>query len=225
MAKDFVSQHVVDGYDEHIRKLIPAYDLLHQHIQAILSTNFSQENIRVLIIGCGTGYELGYLLKRFPTWKFVVSDLSSTMLDKAKANVHLWQSDHRVEFILGDFAEYYKESTFDIVLTILVSHFIPYDSKASFFQSIGQVLKLNAMLISFDLMRFETVAEALQLKEICLYNGLSEKQAQAMLDRLELDFYPLSEAETIQYFQKAKLFNIKQFIQVASYRGFYAIKN
>ena len=27
MAKDFNSQYVVDGYDEHIRKLIPGYDL------------------------------------------------------------------------------------------------------------------------------------------------------------------------------------------------------
>ncbi len=28
MAKDFQSQTVVDGYDEHIRKLIPGYELV-----------------------------------------------------------------------------------------------------------------------------------------------------------------------------------------------------
>ena len=36
MAKDFQSQTVVDGYDQHIRKLIPGYELVHLQIQAIL---------------------------------------------------------------------------------------------------------------------------------------------------------------------------------------------
>ncbi len=35
MAKDFHSATVVAGYDSHIRKLIPGYELVHQHINAI----------------------------------------------------------------------------------------------------------------------------------------------------------------------------------------------
>ena len=40
MAKDFQSQTVVDGYDQHIRKLIPGYELVHLQIQAILKKFF-----------------------------------------------------------------------------------------------------------------------------------------------------------------------------------------
>ena len=54
MAKDFQSQTVVDGYDQHIRKLIPGYELVHLQIQAILKTHLP-EHANVLIVGCGTG--------------------------------------------------------------------------------------------------------------------------------------------------------------------------
>ena len=67
MAKNFNSQHVVDGYDVHIRKLIPGYEVVHQQIQALLKT-YVNEHAHVLIVGCGTGYELGYLLQLFPNW-------------------------------------------------------------------------------------------------------------------------------------------------------------
>ena len=50
MAKDFNSQHVVDGYDLHIRKLIPGYEVVHQQIQALLKTHVN-EKAHVLIVG------------------------------------------------------------------------------------------------------------------------------------------------------------------------------
>lgn len=53
MAKDFHSATVVAGYDSHIRKLIPGYELVHQHINAILSSHLP-ETAQVLVVGCGT---------------------------------------------------------------------------------------------------------------------------------------------------------------------------
>ena len=59
MAKDFNSPQVVEGYDEHIRKLIPGYELTHQQVDAILSHHYGdQENVQILVVGCGTGYEI-----------------------------------------------------------------------------------------------------------------------------------------------------------------------
>ncbi len=37
MAKDFNSPKVVEGYDVHIRKLIPGYEVIHQQVDAICS--------------------------------------------------------------------------------------------------------------------------------------------------------------------------------------------
>lgn len=229
MAKDFQSTHVVNGYDEHIRQLIPGYDLAHQHIQALLKVDVFNEYARVLIVGCGTGYELSYLLQLFPKWTFVVTELSETMLSKAKQNVQQYNIDNRVEFILGDFAvndfaDRYSDASFDVVLTILVSHFVEYETKPNFFKNIYKVLKQNGIFITFDLMKFKSKKEAELLKCICMQNGLSEKQASTMLSRLEDDFYPLSENETLNLFEKIGFHEIQRFIQVASYKGFITSK-
>ncbi len=42
MAKNFHSEVVVASYDDHIRKLIPGYELVHQQIEAILSTELPE---------------------------------------------------------------------------------------------------------------------------------------------------------------------------------------
>ena len=73
MAKNFHSEVVVASYDDHIRKLIPGYELVHQQIEAILSTELP-ENAHILIVGCGTGYELSYLLQQHPNWTFTAID-------------------------------------------------------------------------------------------------------------------------------------------------------
>ena len=50
MAKDFTSQQVVDGYDQHIRKLIPGYEVVHQQILAVLKT-YLPERAHLLVSG------------------------------------------------------------------------------------------------------------------------------------------------------------------------------
>ena len=140
MAKDFNSQHVVDGYDVHIRKLIPGYEVVHQQIQALLKT-YVNEHAHVLIVGCGTGYELGYLLQLFPNWSFTATDLSATMLDKAKQYIQPLDALHRVEFALADVDQLKTDSIYDAALSILVTHFVPYAHKPDFFKAIVFALK------------------------------------------------------------------------------------
>ncbi|MDY6467673.1 class I SAM-dependent methyltransferase [Acinetobacter faecalis] len=229
MAKDFESQHVVNSYDQHIRQLIPGYDLAHHHIKALLKSHIKNKYAQVLVIGCGTGYELSYLLQLFPKWTFVVTELSETMLSQAKQNVQQLNEDERVEFVVGDFAsssfaDQYSEINFDAVLTILVSHFIEYETKPNFFRNIYNALKQNGIFLTFDLMKFETENESEILKDICMQNGLSEKQASTMLSRLNDDFYPLSENETLGLLEKIGFHKTQRFIQVASYKGFIVFK-
>ena len=86
MAKDFNNPMVVDGYDDHIRKLIPGYELIHLQVNAILKT-YLPEQANLLIVGCGTGYELQYLAEQFPQWTFTAIDPAITMLEKAKSHI------------------------------------------------------------------------------------------------------------------------------------------
>ncbi len=223
MAKDFNSQHVVDGYDVHIRKLIPGYEVVHQQIQALLKT-YVNEHAHVLIVGCGTGYELGYLLQLFPNWSFTATDLSETMLDKAKQYIQPLDALHRVEFALADVDQLKTDQAYDAALSILVTHFVPHAHKPDFFKAIYSRLKQQGVFIGFDLTAMKTDQERGMLKHICEKNGLSTAQSTAMLSRLADDFYPLSEQETFEQLSLAGFGSVQRFTQILSYQGFIALK-
>ncbi|OTG66168.1 SAM-dependent methyltransferase [Acinetobacter sp. ANC 4470] len=223
MAKDFNSQYVVDGYDVHIRKLIPGYEVVHQQIQALLKTYVS-EHAHVLIVGCGTGYELGYLLQLFPSWTFTATDLSATMLDKAKQYIQPLDALHRVEFALADVDQLKTDPIYDAALSILVTHFVPYAHKPDFLKAIYSRLKQQGVFIGFDLTEMNTDKERETLKNVCEGNGLNTVQSAAMLSRLADDFYPLLEQETFAQLSLAGFASVQRFTQILSYQGFMALK-
>lgn len=224
MAKDFNHVQVVQDYDVHIRKLIPGYEVVHQQIHALLKT-YVPENAHILIVGCGTGYELGYLLEKFPNWHFTATELSITMLDKAKQYIQSLNGSDRVNFILSNVNDLaVPDHTYDAALSILVAHFVTYLDKADFFQAIYARLKPQAILLTFDLIQSSNSDEAITLKHICMANGLVEAQADAMLKRLADDFYPWSEQETFQQLKKSGFHTVQRFSQILSYQGFIATK-
>lgn len=221
MAKDFNSQRVVDGYDQHIRKLIPGYEVVHLQIKALLKTYMPNE-AHLLIVGCGTGYELGYLLQAFPNWRFTAIDLSLTMLEKAKAFIQSLGEDQRVNFVLGDINHLKTNFGFDAALSILVTHFIPFEQKDEFLLSIQRKLKQDGIFITFDLTQIITQKEKETLKHLCEINGLTPDQTMAMLKRLDHDFFPLSEELTCQALSNAGFKEINRFTQILCYQGFIA---
>ncbi|MCG2609292.1 class I SAM-dependent methyltransferase [Acinetobacter sp. SM34] len=221
MAKDFKSQYVVDGYDEHIRKLIPGYEVVHQQIRALLKT-YVDEYAHVLIVGCGTGYELGHLVQSFPDWTFTATELSETMLDKAKHHIHALNASHRVEFVLGNLDQLKTGQSYDAALSILVTHFVDYADKPQFFKAISSRLKSQGIFITFDLTRIKSEQGLQALKYLCEANGLTTSQAAAMVDRLDDDFYPLSEQETFEQLKGCGFDSIERFTQILCYQGFIA---
>lgn len=223
VTKDFNSQHVVDGYDHHIRKLIPGYELVHQHIQAILTSHLS-EHQHVLIIGCGTGYELQYLLKSFPHWTFTVTELSANMLEKARQHVEQLQQSHRVHFILGSHTDFEQEPQFDAVLSILVTHFVPYRSKQNFLDQVFSILNPNGIFISFDLMALQSGFERQVLPKLCEINGLTSFQATKMMDGMAEDFATVTEFAYLQMLKKSGFKDIQSFLHILSYYGYWAFK-
>ena len=193
MAKDFNSPKVVEGYDEHIRKLIPGYEVIHQQVDAILQSVLPP-NAHILIVGCGTGYELEYLLKRHPNWKFTAVDPSLTMLQKAQEQVELLDKSSQVIFVHGETSALPLENCFDAALSILVAHFIADDIKPVFFKGIYDRLKEKAILLTYDLMTCVNPQHLQALRYLCLAQGLTEEQCQKMLnidknDILKLSFF------------------------------------
>ncbi|MNY86062.1 class I SAM-dependent methyltransferase [Acinetobacter calcoaceticus] len=223
MAKDFNSPKVVDGYDEHIRKLIPGYEVIHQQVDAILQSVL-KPNSHVLIVGCGTGYELEYLLKRHPNWKFTAVDPSLTMLQKAQEQVELLEKSSQVTFVHGETSALPLENCFDAALSILVAHFIADDVKPAFFKDIYNRLKENAVLLTYDLMTCINPQQLQALRYLCLAQGLTEEQCQKMLERMAQDFFSLTTEGYIKLLQKSGFESVQSYAQVLTYQGFIAKK-
>lgn len=223
MAKDFNSPKVVDGYDEHIRKLIPGYEVIHQQVDAILQSVL-KPNSHILIVGCGTGYELEYLLKRHPNWKFTAVDPSLTMLQKAQEQVELLDKSSQVTFIHGETSALPLENCFDAALSILVAHFIADDIKPAFFKDIYDRLNQNAVLLTYDLMTCINPQQLQALRYLCLAQGLTEEQCQKMLERMAQDFFSLTTEGYIKLLQKTGFESVQSYAQVLTYQGFIAKK-
>lgn len=223
MAKDFTHPKVVESYDEHIRKLIPGYELIHLNIQAILKSHLN-EPPKILIAGCGTGYELLYLSQLFPQATFVAIDPSLEMINKAKLRLTDLNVLERIEFIQGNTSVLTSfENQFDVALAILVSHFIAEPSKTDYFRDIFKSLKKGGVLFSYDLMEMDSTHQQL-LKNLTELNGLTAKQSQNMFDRLDEDFVLISPDQMIKLLKTVGFHEIQSFMQVLSFYGFISYK-
>jgi tRNA (cmo5U34)-methyltransferase len=223
MAKDFNSPKVVDGYDQHIRKLIPGYEVIHLQVDAILQSVLPP-NAHILIVGCGTGYELEYLLKRHPDWKFTAVDPSLTMLQKAQEQVEILDKSSQVTFIHGETSALPLENCFDAALSILVAHFIADEIKPVFFKDIYDRLKEKAVLLTYDLMTCVNPQQLQALRYLCLAQGLTEEQCQKMLERMDQDFFSLTTEGYIKLLEKAGFERVQSYTQILTYQGFIAKK-
>lgn len=224
MAKNFDHPKIVENYDEHIRQLIPGYELMHLHILALLETHLKEE-AKIAIVGCGTGFELNYLLDHFPKAEFVVFDPSAAMLEKTKQIVQFKQQMHRVTILQGDTTVLQKyPENFDAVLSILVFHFISHACKKSFLGDIYHALKQDGVVLSFDLMQFEEPNDQLVLKNLVTKIGLSEKQSQVMLERIHDDFNLMMVKEMKNLYLQAGYQNLRTFCQMSNFYGLKAVK-
>ncbi|QXA09397.1 class I SAM-dependent methyltransferase [Acinetobacter pittii] len=223
MAKDFNSPKVVEGYDEHIRKLIPGYEVIHQQVDAILQS-VSPSSAHILIVGCGTGYELEYLLKRHPNWKFTAVDPSLTMLQKAQEQVEFLDKSSQVTFVHGETSALPLENCFDAALSILVAHFIADDMKPVFFKDIYDRLKEKAVLLTYDLMTCVNPQHLQALHYLCLAQGLTEEQCQKMLERMAQDFFSLTTEGYIKLLERTGFESVQPYTQILTYQGFIAKK-
>lgn len=228
MAKDFHSANVVAGYDSHIRKLIPGYELVHQQLNAILSSHLP-ENAQLLVVGCGTGYELQYLLQQHPQWQFTAIDPSLNMLQQAEKNIQSVLGHERVRFIQADTQQFAQQAQvenlqFDAALAILVAHFVAVAEKTLFFQDIYQTLKPKGILLSYDLMQQTEIIELRWMQNLALESGLTVLQAEKMIARLADDFHLISAEAQQSLLTQVGFRQSKTYCQIMNYYGFFAQK-
>ncbi|MEM6502678.1 MAG: class I SAM-dependent methyltransferase [Cyanobacteria bacterium P01_C01_bin.89] len=201
------------NYDTRIQKLIPGYSLLQQLTAAQLLSLFPS-SANFLIVGAGTGSETITFAKANPHWTFTALDISEDMLAIARKKFTDECLNHRINIHHGDISTFKPETPFDAAICFFVMHFLADNGeKYELLQLIKQNLKSGCFLFIADLMKplssLERQSQAIMAQQL----GLTSKESQKMVERLDLDFYPLSQLEfghlaskssfatPIQYFQ------------------------
>ena len=150
---DFFTQEASKGYDERNRQLAPIAENMHFLIRLILRE--LPERARILCVGVGTGAEILSLSKAFPEWTFVGVDPSANMLEVGRDRLIEAGVLDRCELIHGYVHDVPSGENFDVVLSVLVAHFVKREERLGFFQAMNARLRPGGYLInteiSFDL--------------------------------------------------------------------------
>jgi SAM-dependent methyltransferase len=118
------------------------------------------ERADVLEVGCGSGFNAGGLLRRFPAWLYTATDYDDDMVALASRRLARFGDRVRVEQADATALDY-PEASFDVVVAIGVWHHVGVWEKAT--AEAGRVLRPGGRLVMVDLLQefFGTVNERL----------------------------------------------------------------
>lgn len=153
MSKDFFTQEAALAYDERNRQLLPIADNMHFLIRLVLKDHSPQA--KVLCVGVGTGAEIFSLAKAFPDWTFVGVDPSASMLEVCRERLQKAGLTSRCQLIHGYVHDVPTGENYDVVISVLVGHFVKREDRLSFYKAMYDRLVPSGYLIntemSFDL--------------------------------------------------------------------------
>ncbi|MFA5945826.1 MAG: class I SAM-dependent methyltransferase [Patescibacteria group bacterium] len=136
-------------YDRNIISAIPFHKEIHTALLKELKKRFcSDEPLRILELGVGTGLTSALVRSAFPSARFEVVDFSSTMLDHAKKRL----GQKNVSYVLGDFGKLHFHGQYDVILSVIGIHHQSHAGKQRLFKKIAGLLKPRGVFLFGDLM-------------------------------------------------------------------------
>jgi len=136
-------------YDERNRQLAPIMNNLHFLIRLILKN--APIRARVLCVGVGTGAEILSLSETFTEWTFVGVDPSIGMIDVCRERLNNAGVINRCELINGFVHDVPEGENFDVVVSILVGHFVNRDDRLNYYSAMVSRLCPNGILINTEI--------------------------------------------------------------------------
>ena len=136
-----------------------------EEVEAMLSS-MGDRPVNVLEVGCGRGFNIAYLARRFPSVNFIGIDISASNIRSAKKiNAGL----RNTRFELGDFHELPEtlSEKFDLVFAVETLCHSPDVGKA--LQSLSSVTKMGGRWIVFDGFRESSEFQDKLIEKAVLY--------------------------------------------------------
>lgn len=221
----FFQQEIAEAYDRRNAALRPISDSLHFLMRLAMSDLPAQA--RVLCVGVGTGAEILSLADAFAGWTFVGVDPSAEMLGVGAHRLTEAGVMDRCELVHG-YVEDVAETGFDVVVSLLVAHFIRREERPSFYSAIHDRLKPGGRFvsaeISVDLDAPEFPAMLTDWKQVQIRMGATPESLGKLESNLRDVLGVLPVAETERLWRDAGFPVPTPFFQAFMIRGWHATK-
>ncbi|MGD0672554.1 MAG: methyltransferase domain-containing protein [Candidatus Binatus sp.] len=190
MAKSV--QHAFDlaaeDYDRTRRRLVPGFDDFYR--AAIDLIRFPHDSrLKVLDLGAGTGLLSAFIAYSFPQARITMVDISSEMLERARARFEL--GGERFRFEVSDYGVDPIQEKYDAVVSALSIHHLGDDEKRSLFNRIYGALNDGGVFVNAEQCRGATPERhrfhherwITRVREL----GMDDRDLGLALDRMKFD--------------------------------------
>lgn len=135
----------VQGYDEHMLQDVEGCKEGYLRMAQLLPHSAR----KLLDLGCGTGLELDFLFRRFPTLEVTGIDLTQAMLDALREK----HPDKHLHLICGDyFSTDFGRESFDCAVSFETMHHFTKEAKLGLYRRIQEALTPDGCYIECDYM-------------------------------------------------------------------------
>jgi RimJ/RimL family protein N-acetyltransferase/ubiquinone/menaquinone biosynthesis C-methylase UbiE len=137
-----------DGYEVHMTEC--GFDS-ETYRRASAPLPRTDQTVRILDLGCGTGLELQYLFARMPNARVTCIDLSKKMLAILVTNYR--ERTAQLEIIRDSYLTWdYPEAQFDYVISVNTMHHLLQEPKTQLYRKINRTLKPGGIYCESDFM-------------------------------------------------------------------------
>jgi tRNA (cmo5U34)-methyltransferase len=178
----------------------------------------------MLVIGSGTGEEILRLAKRYSGWRIDGVEPSGEMIKIAVDRTNPYRSQNQIQFFESTLQQHPVTTSYDVALSVLVSHFIPDDgARLEYFQRLYAHLKPGSPLILVDMMKQnDSVGEKFVANNYfwAKTNGMNAEKLRELPARLRALFHPISEDRFKEIIRDAGFTYEGQFAQCLGFCGY-----
>lgn len=218
------------NYDNHIRNVIPFYELIHAQVLDLVAIIQPKPKLW-LDTGCGTGMLLQSALSKWSDTSFYCADPSSGMLDLVKER---FQNEKSRLTILPPCptqsltAELLSGNKFDVITAIQCHHYLDLPSRQKAIQVCYDALNQNGVYITTENI-CPLTAEGIHIGLDHLDNfyrtqGLDENQIKNQRSRFDTQFFPITVTTYLDLLSSVGFRVVELFWYSYMQAGFFAIK-
>ncbi|MFC1478677.1 class I SAM-dependent methyltransferase [Candidatus Margulisiibacteriota bacterium] len=134
-------------FDQIILKLVPYYSEMVRALVAAIPHN-TNDPIKVIDLGCGTGTIAKAVKERFPNSRITCLDLAENMIEAAKTKLSAYQD---ITYQVAEFTSYDFEEKYDVIISSLALHHIVTDAeKIAMYKKLFQALNIGGVFYNAD---------------------------------------------------------------------------